>query len=341
MTAQPLTSDAIVASPARERFQVLALDGGGVRGIFAAALLAGLEADTGRPVVEHFDLVVGTSTGGIIALGLGAGLTPREILDFYVEEKARIFANPLGWRKLRHPFVAKYRPKALEAALRRVFGETLLGESGVPLVIPSYDIGENAVHLFKTPHHPRLKRDHRVPMRAVGMATSAAPTYFPTFQLPGDEVRLVDGGVWANNPAMVGVTEAVSMFGQPLETIHVLSIGTTASARARPRRLDNAGLLRWVRGPNVVEVLLNGQSAGAFAQVQHLVGPEHAHRLNPIAPDGLAELDRCDAAGLIAKGAHHSRVFCPTFEASFVGHTPAPYSPHHGPLAQAGAHARQ
>ncbi len=136
----------------------------------------------------------------------------------------------------------------------------------------------------------------------MGMATSAAPTYFPTFRLPGDDVRLIDGGVWCNNPAMVGVTEAVSMFGQPLESIRVLSIGTTASARARPRRLDNAGLLRWVQGPSVVEVLLNGQSAGAFGQVQHLIGADNAYRLNPIAPEGLAALDRCDAAGTDRQG---------------------------------------
>lgn len=320
---------------------MLALDGGGVRGIFSAALLAGLEEDIGEPVVERFDLVVGTSTGGIIALGLGAGLTPREILEFYVEEKDKIFGNPLGWRRLRHPFLAKHRPKALERALRRIFGRTLLGDSRTPLVIPSYDIGENAVHLFKTPHHPRLRRDHRIEMWAVGMATSAAPTYFPAFRLPGDHVRLVDGGVWANNPAMVGITEAVSMFGQPLESIRVLSIGTTASARTRPRRLDNAGILRWARGPNVVDVLLNGQSTGAFAQVEHLVGPSNSHRVNPIAPSELATLDTCDADGLTAKAAHHSRVFCPTFEAKFSTHTPAPYSPNHAPLAKAGAHARQ
>ena len=76
----------------RRRFQLLALDGGGVRGIFTAALLAGLEEDVGSPVVDHFDLIVGTSTGGIIALALGAGLTPREILDFYVDERHAIFA---------------------------------------------------------------------------------------------------------------------------------------------------------------------------------------------------------------------------------------------------------
>jgi patatin-like phospholipase/acyl hydrolase len=118
-------------------FQVLSLDGGGVRGIFVAALLAGLEQDLGRPVIDQFDLVVGTSTGGIIALGLGAGLTPADILEFYVSEKDRIFPNPLGWRKLRQPFRAKYGSRRLEAAVRRVFEETLLGESRVPLVVPS------------------------------------------------------------------------------------------------------------------------------------------------------------------------------------------------------------
>jgi patatin-like phospholipase/acyl hydrolase len=319
------------------RFQVLALDGGGVRGIFTAALLAGLEDDTGQPVVDHFDLVVGTSTGGIIALGLGAGLTPREILDFYVVERDAIFAGPPAWASVRRLFTAKYRPAALEAALKRLLGERLLGESVIRLVVPSYNLGENAIYLFKTPHHSRLRRDHRVPMWAVAMATSAAPTYFPAFRLPIDEVRLVDGGVWANNPAMVGVTEAVSMFGYGLDEIRVLSLGTTTSLKPRPSRLDNAGLIRWARCTNVVEVLMAGQSAGAFAQVQHLIGVQSAHRLDPPAPTELARLDSCDARELIAKAAHHSRIFAPTFETVFAAHVAAhPSWPFHGANAKVG-----
>ncbi len=93
------------------RFQVLALDGGGVRGIFTAAILAGLEEDVGSPAVEHFDLVVGTSTGGIIALALGAGLTPRQILEFYVEERTAIFAGLPLVTNLRRLFRAKYGPR--------------------------------------------------------------------------------------------------------------------------------------------------------------------------------------------------------------------------------------
>lgn len=324
--------------PTDRRFQVLAIDGGGVRGIFAAALLAGLEEDLERPVGDLFDLVVGTSTGGIIALGLGAGLTPAAILDFYVSEKDRIFANRLGWRTLRHPFAAKYGPQRLQAAVRQVFGEALLGESRLPLVIPSYNLGENDVYLFKTPHHDRLRRDHKVPMWQVAMATTAAPTYFPAFRLLGDHVRLVDGGVWANNPAMVGVTEAVSMFGCDLKDIRLLSVGTTMNMRTRGTQLDNAGLLRWISSPTVVDVLLDGQSAGAFAQVQHLIGPENARRLNPPAPDELAALDACDARDLIAKAAHHSRIFSPDFSTVFGSHVPDPYVPFHGPNAQEGAH---
>jgi uncharacterized protein len=321
-------------APRGRRFQVLALDGGGVRGIFSAAVLAGLEADTGRSLADLFDLVVGTSTGGIIALGLGAGLTPREILDFYVSEKPRIFPNRFGWRAVRKPFVAKYRPGGLEAALRRVFGGTLLGESTVPLVIPAYNLGENDVYLFKTPHHEKLRRDHKVAMWAIAMATSAAPTYFPAFRLPGDHTRLVDGGVWAVNSSMVGVTEAVSMFGQRLEDIRILSLGTTASARTRRSRLDNGGLIRWARGPSVIDVLLTGQSTGAFAQVRHLLKPQNAHRLNPPAPDELAKLDACDAAALLAKASYHSRTFCPTFEEAFGSHVPARYVPLYGPKAK-------
>ncbi|HTU38271.1 MAG TPA: CBASS cGAMP-activated phospholipase [Acidimicrobiales bacterium] len=320
------------------RFQVLAIDGGGVRGLFAAALLAGLEEDLRRPIVEVFDLVVGTSTGGIVALGLGAGLSPAEIVDFYVTLKDAIFNNPMGWRKVRQLFVAKYRSAPLEASLRGVFGDTLLGESRLPLVIPSYNLGENDVYLLKTPHNERLRRDHKLPMWQVAMATTAAPTFFPAFRLPGSHVRLVDGGVWANNPAMVGVTEAVSMFGHPLRKIRVLSVGTTTTQRTRQSKLDNAGLIRWVRSPNVVEVLLNGQSTGAFTQVQHLVGADHARRLNPPAPEELAELDDCDASDLIAKAAYHSRIFCPDFDAVFGAHVPDPYLPFYGPNARQEAH---
>ncbi len=320
--------------PPRGRFQILSLDGGGVRGIFSAAVLAGLERDLGRPVVSCFDLVVGTSTGGIIAAAFGAGVSADDMVGLYTSNMTEIFPGPHRLREIRRLVRPKYRAAGLERVLRGAFGNQLLGESRMPLVIPAFDVGENSPHLFKTPHHERLKRDWRVPFWQVAMATSAAPTYFPAFCLPGDGVRLLDGGVWANNPAMVGVAEAVSLFGQPLDTIRVLSIGTTSDTRTRRRGLDDGGLVQWFRSPKVTDVLLRGQSIGAFTQVLHLLGPERAYRLDPPAPGGLAQLDRADARDLTAKAAYHSRVFCPTFEAMFADHTPFPYRPLHGPNAE-------
>src|SRR5258707_3497967 len=187
----------------RDRFQVLSLDGGGICGIFSAAMLTGLEKDLGRSVLDHFDLVVGTSTGGVIAAALGAGMCPADVVDLYVSEMRTIFPGPRRLRSVRQLFRPKYRTEGLEALLRRVFGDKILGESRVPLVIPSFDLGENRVYLFKTPHHERLKRDWKVPFWQVAMATTAAPTFFPAVFLPNDHVRLVDGGASAYNPAVL------------------------------------------------------------------------------------------------------------------------------------------
>lgn len=144
--------------PWEERCQVLSLDGGGLRGIFTAASLAALEDDLGSPVVDHFDLIAGTSTGGLIALALGAGVSARSILDFYLEEGPRIFRYP-RLRTPRHVLRSKYDGRALEAAVRRQFGDRLLGSSKTRLVIPAFDLTRNDVYLFKTAHHPRLRRD--------------------------------------------------------------------------------------------------------------------------------------------------------------------------------------
>jgi patatin-like phospholipase/acyl hydrolase len=312
-------------------FTILALDGGGVRGLFSAAVLARLETDHSVRIVDHFDLIVGTSTGGIIALGLGAGMAPAEIVELYVNGKDTIF--PPARRSLyRRPAAflrPKYRPDGLAAVVTSAFGGKLLCDSVVPLVVPSFDLGRRAVHLFKTPHNKRLVRDWRVRMADVAMATTAAPTYFPAFELPNDHVRLIDGGVWANNPSTVGVTEAVSLMGQQLENIRLLNIGTTTSTAIRSRRLDRGGLWHWIRSPNVIDVLLAGQSIGAFNQAQHLIGPHNAWRLDAPAPKELVQLDRADARDLIGAAAHYSRHFGPSFTEHFAGHIRHPYSPLH------------
>src|SRR5215831_15802433 len=164
---------ALVSLPRRQdRFQVLSLDGGGYRGIFSAAVLAAIEEDLDIRVSDLFDLVVGTSTGGIIALGLGAGVRPMQIVDFYAEWGPRIFHRGFPWR---HAWKAKYGNNALRQALTEVLGGKTMQDSIVPLVVPSYDFSRDQLYIFKTPHHPRLRRDGRARMVEVAMATAAAP----------------------------------------------------------------------------------------------------------------------------------------------------------------------
>ncbi|MDG4778937.1 patatin-like phospholipase family protein [Micromonospora sp. WMMD961] len=124
-----------------QRFQILSLDGGGLRGMFSAAVLARLEEDLGIRVTDHFDLIAGTSTGGIIALGLGLGMTPREILEFYTDLGPRVFRDRSRLRGLRHLVRAKYAAGPLRAALTEVLGERTFGESTKRLVITSYNVG--------------------------------------------------------------------------------------------------------------------------------------------------------------------------------------------------------
>ena len=170
----------------------------GSKVFFSAAVLAHLEEDLRIRVIEHFDLIVGTSTGGIIALGLGMGLSPSEIVHFYGNKGPDIFPRKC-WFGLGHYFHSKHDPLNLEKSLRECFGEKRMADSIKRLVIPSYNIGEDDVYLFKTPHHERLTRDFKVPAWKIAMATSAAPTYFPAFT-GVDHIRLVDGGVWGKQP---------------------------------------------------------------------------------------------------------------------------------------------
>lgn len=305
-----------------ERRQVLALDGGGYRGIFEAAFLAALEEDLGYSVIENFDLVVGTSTGGIIALGLGAGMSPKELVDLYVKRGPEIFPQQ-RYRRWRHAFRPKYGNSGLRTVLQDALGDRTLGDSRVRLVIPAYDTDTDNVYLFKTPHHERFRRDWRESMVDVGMATSAAPTYLPAWRLRS--TRLIDGGVWANNPSVVGITEMVGVCGASLDDVAVLNLGTTSELRQRPKRLDRGGMYQWAT--NAVDVVMRGQSLGAAATSFHLLGPERFLRIDPVVPTNVVGLDRITPHELMSLAHIESRKACPAFERIFSTHRAPAFDP--------------
>lgn len=301
-------------------FQILTFDGGGLKGLFAAALLADVEKQLGVTIADHFDLLAGTSTGGLIALGLGAGLRPAEIVDFYLKAGPKVFGRPRGLSRVWRP---KHETEGLRAALIEVFGDRRLASSTKRLVIPAYSLDLDDVYIFKTRHHTRLTRDHTELMVDVAMATTAAPTYLPAARLRNK--RLVDGGLWANNPALVAVAEATSMLDVPLDRIRLLSMGATDEVKNHGSGMADGGLAQWRRP--VVPMLLRAQAKSSLHAAEHLVGPENVTRVDAAVPDGLFRLDKLDSdriCGLAESWAGH---VCPQIK-KFTAHRAEMFTPY-------------
>jgi patatin-like phospholipase/acyl hydrolase len=312
------------------KFQILAIDGGGLRGIFPAGVLAQFEETYGISVADCFDLIVGTSTGGIIALGLGKGLTPARIQDFYLQRGPKIFAGADSvLRNLAQIKETKYDSAPLQSELQECFEDTLLGESKKRLVVTSYDMENDDVRLIKTAHHQRLRNDHKLPMWQVALATSAAPTYFSACKaIPN--TRLVDGGVWANNPTMVGLTEAISLLKIPLHEIRILSIGTSYELKHRSDRLDEAGLWGWKK--ESIDVMFRGQSHAAVKQAQLLLDTpdqQRVLRLDFAVPEDTFGLDKVDLKRMMPKVEYFARHFGTKVEDLFLDHRAAVFEPFH------------
>ncbi len=310
-----------------QRFQILSLDGGGIKGLFSAAVLSAIEEDLDVRVTDHFDLITGTSTGGIIALGLSIGMRPREIVEFYLSKGPKIFPTWFGVKWLRHWLRNKFSQVPLKAALDSCFKDKRLADCTKRVVIPSYSLGDDDVYLFRTPHAERLKRDWKVPLWKVALATSAAPTFFPCSRHV-DSLRLIDGGVWANNPTMVGIVEAYGTLDIPLESITVFSIGTSDAVSHRKKKLDRGGKLPWVTGNDAIDVIMRGQSIGVHNQASFLLGRDHVERWNPKVTSDEFTLDGVHKADdLVGKAAHTSRIMMPRFQEKFVAHKAAEYTP--------------
>lgn len=276
--------------PENRDFKILSIDGGGMRGLFPASFLAGLEERylNGRSVADYFDLIVGTSTGGIVALGLGADLKASEMRDLYVEKGGEIFPPRSGLRKVFHSVgravMHGYDGKALERILREYLGETLLGESAVRLCIPSFEGEHGEVFVFKTPHHPDFRLDWREKMVKVALATSAAPTYFRPLVDGG--YRFVDGGIWANNPIMIGLVEALTSFSTPRERIRILSFGCGSDIKPIGKlKTVLGGLVFW---HDVIFAAMRLQSLSALGQAYLMIGFDAVTRVD--APDEVGTL---------------------------------------------------
>lgn len=326
--------------------RILAIDGGGIKGALPIGFLARIEEVTGERIVDHFDLIAGTSTGGIIAIGLGLGLSASDILAFYRNDGAEIFGdldtgamtrwygrllarcrNTLGRgaRRVRQVIAPKHSPVHLRQALERVFGERVLGESLTRLVIPAYHPDRRTVYVFKTSHHERLEVDHRTRAVDAALATAAAPTYFPAHRAPSGAC-LIDGGIWANNPTGMAVVEAIGVLGWDRSSLKVLSLGCTDEVLIPD---PDTGILQL--GSGAIDLLMQGQTFGSLGTAKILVGERNLHRISPTVPRGLFGLDDVSKVDRLAgMGAECARDALPMFRREFLVQQRDAFIPSHG-----------
>jgi len=312
-----------------QTFRVLSLDGGGIKGLFPASFLATIEKTSGKRIRDYFDLIVGTSTGGILALGLGLGLPASAIVEFYMKKGPRIFPTlSLGSRirkRIKRMFVPAYSGGALATALVEVFGDRRLGESTCRLVILSLNASTGELHLFKTAHRENLRTDFKTKAVDIALATSAAPTYFPAHTIDG--TRFLDGGIWANNPSMAALVEAHTILEQPLEKITILSLGCTESPKYLSKIFGRVGgAIAWA--PVMSEWFMHGQAQSAEKQAHLLLGKDRYLRISPIVREGLYHLDGVGAAEeLLGLGKTEARKALQEIEIRFLMTPADPFIP--------------
>lgn len=214
-------------------FKILSIDGGGIKGLYSSTILEHLEGKFKCATSDYFDLICGTSTGGLIALALALKIPAAEISQFYQNFGKLIFPKKSKINAiLRQTFwKGKYSDKPLRDSLAAVFGDKKIGDAQNLLCIPSYSITDARPWVFKYDHREgQLDRDNKALCIDVALATAAAPTYFPLSDIEYyDHKQFIDGGVWANNPTLVGVVEALTYFvgkGKQFNSIEVLSISS-------------------------------------------------------------------------------------------------------------------
>jgi patatin-like phospholipase/acyl hydrolase len=279
--------------PEGRTFRILSIDGGGIRGVFPAAFLAEIERRflEGGSIGDYFDMVAGTSTGGIIALALAHGWTAQEALRIYTDQGEKIFPKNRGIRKLTGLLRWFFRPKhdqsVLKNELLRVFGDKVLDDAKTRLVIPSFEGKYGEPFLYKTPHHPDYQNDRHKKFAHVALHTTAAPTYYPGVE--DDGYVMIDGGVWANNPVMNALVDALACFDVSRENIRILSIGTGESVFSVDEKIRRGGIKKWAL--RIFSAAARAQSRNALGQAYLLVGKNNVVRVDVPESNSAIEMD--------------------------------------------------
>lgn len=299
-----------------KKYRILALDGGGIRGLMTAVWLDRLEQKLGSPLKNHFDLFAGTSTGSILACGVAMGLSANSIIDLYINNASVIFPGRASrlWSRTRRllsqgPSAPRYDGKGLEQVLKSVFQRknkpVLFGELGKkPVLVFSYDTLNRQSIVFKN-----TKQEHtKIPVYQICKASSSAPTYFPAhvMRMGKADVPLIDGGVVANNPTACAIAEAIRINKRRRKTNQcevtdfvVASFG--AGEATRSISIDEAqewGALEWAIP--IIDVLFDGSTDAVDYIAWQVIDDDKYYRFQCRLEKGYDDMDNADKANLNA-----------------------------------------
>lgn len=267
---------------AADGMRILSLAGGGYLGLFTAVVLAELEARAGEPLGRRFDLIAGTSVGGILAVGLAYEVPMQTIVDIFVHKGSQVFSTralPSGAlsRMLdlsRSVLGPKYTGDALRQALSETFDARTLAEARHNLVVPAVNVTRSLTKVFKTPHVPASQGDERVRAVDVAMATSAAPAYFPAVRI-GDALY-ADGGMFAVAPDLVALHEAEHFMKVGASRVRMLSLGTaTAGYQPAGGAEGDDGAVGWLSDGRLLLTLISVQQQHVQAMMEDRLGARY------------------------------------------------------------------
>lgn len=282
-------------------FRILSIDGGGIRGIIPARILQSLEEIAKKPIHQLFNLIVGTSTGGLIALASTcpnekntAKFSAKQIVDIYTDHAADIFKHSF-FRKIITGgglWGAKYDRSDFDDILSQLFEDALFSQALCPLIIPTYSLLKGQPNLFSS--RTALQNNTRLLMKDLAGATSAAPTYFSPKAFTdnqGNHYLEADGGIFANNPETIAAAEAVALCPDlDKNNIHVISIGTgNVKLNKGGLALKNAGAIGWVMQANLIDIMMTANVSWANDEVS--IYYPASHRLQVPIPSNLGQMD--------------------------------------------------
>lgn len=278
-------------------FHVLALSGGGYRGLYTATVLAELETALGSPIASHFDLICGTSAGGMLALGLAADIPAQELKALFEDKGRRIFGcRSIPRRLLGFWLTAKHDSAGLKTVLNERFGNTTIGDLKHRVLVPAVNYSTGYGQFFKTPHHPTFELDYRMGVVDVALATAAAPVYFPLAR--NDRGVFADGGLVGNAPGLFGLHEVRTFLAPNRDAlIRVLAIGAmTIGATVRGGASLDRGFGKWRGG--LFDLVISAQESSVHYMLRQALGNDYFQIDDKATPDqskDVKALDRVSA----------------------------------------------